>query len=105
MGKRARMEDSSPVAATAPAWLQRAGGIAWLVVGIGVVLAGTAWLLGQTSTIVAPLICGAVIGAVGGAPVGWLERHLPHLSIEGEEYFAKRDADLAAAAKVPAESA
>jgi len=35
----------------------------------------------------------------------WLARVVPHISIEGEEYFAKRDAELAVAAKVPAESA
>jgi RND superfamily putative drug exporter len=29
---------------------------------------------------------------------GWLDRLVPHISIEGEEYFAKRDADLALAA-------
>jgi hypothetical protein len=23
----------------------------------------------------------------------WLDRHLPQISIEGKEYFAKRDAD------------
>ena len=30
---------------------------------------------------------------------GWLDRLVPHISIEGEEYFAKRDADRAAAAR------
>jgi putative drug exporter of the RND superfamily len=24
---------------------------------------------------------------------GWMDRLVPHISIEGEEYFAKRDAD------------
>jgi RND superfamily putative drug exporter len=32
----------------------------------------------------------------------WLDRGLPHLSIEGEEYFAQRDAAEAEAARVPA---
>jgi RND superfamily putative drug exporter len=32
----------------------------------------------------------------------WLDRGLPHLSIEGEEYFARRDAAEAEAARVPA---
>jgi hypothetical protein len=36
---------------------------------------------------------------------GWLGRLVPHISIEGEDYFAKRDAELAAAAKTPAGSA
>jgi hypothetical protein len=29
---------------------------------------------------------------------GWLGRLVPHISIEGEEYFAKRDSALALAA-------
>ena len=33
------------------------------------------------------------------------DRVVPHISIEGEEYFARRDAELAAAANGPAESA
>jgi hypothetical protein len=28
---------------------------------------------------------------------GWLGRLVPHISIEGEDYFAKRDAALATA--------
>jgi RND superfamily putative drug exporter len=32
----------------------------------------------------------------------WLDRGLPHLSIEGEEYFAERDAAQAEAAREPA---
>jgi putative drug exporter of the RND superfamily len=27
---------------------------------------------------------------------GWMDRVIPHISIEGEEYFAKRDAAAAA---------
>jgi RND superfamily putative drug exporter len=27
---------------------------------------------------------------------GWMERFVPHVSIEGEEFFARRDAALAA---------
>ena len=34
----------------------------------------------------------------------WLGRIVPHISIEGEEFFARRDAELAAAAKEPAGS-
>jgi RND superfamily putative drug exporter len=32
----------------------------------------------------------------------WLDRIVPHVSIEGEEFFAKRDAELAAPAPAPA---
>jgi putative heme transporter len=33
------------------------------------------WLLGQTSTIVMPVVLAAVLGAVAGPAVGWLEYH------------------------------
>jgi putative heme transporter len=36
---------------------------------------GGIWLLGQTSTIVMPVILAAVLGAVAGPAVGWLEHH------------------------------
>jgi predicted PurR-regulated permease PerM len=46
-----------------------------LLVGfVGIVL-GVVWLLGQTSTIVMPVITAAVLGAVAGPAVSWLERH------------------------------
>jgi RND superfamily putative drug exporter len=32
---------------------------------------------------------------------GWLGRMVPHISIEGEEFFAKRDAALATSADGP----
>ena len=57
-----------------PVWLQRLGGAAWLLVGIVLVLVGGVWVLGQTSTIVDPLILGAVVAAVGGQAVDWLAR-------------------------------
>ena len=39
------------------------------------VIVGLIWLLGETSTIVMPVILAAVLGAVAGPAVGWLERH------------------------------
>jgi hypothetical protein len=36
----------------APSWLQDLGLVAWFLVGLGLVLVGVIWLLGQTSTIV-----------------------------------------------------
>lgn len=58
-----------------PSWFQRLGIGAWLVLGMVLVVVGAVWLLGQTSSIVGPLIFGAVIGAVGGAVVERLEKH------------------------------
>ena len=39
------------------------------------IIVGVIWLLGQTSTIVMPVIAAAVLGAVAGPAVGWLEQH------------------------------
>jgi putative heme transporter len=57
-----------------PAWFQRWGVGAWLVVGMVLVVAGSVWLLEKTSSIVAPLIAGFVIGAVAGVAVDRLEQ-------------------------------
>ena len=57
-----------------PAWFQRWGIGAWLVVGMVLVVIGAVWLLEKTSSIVAPLIAGFVVGAVSGALVNLLER-------------------------------
>ena len=59
----------------APTWLRDVGFASWLLVGFLVVVAGVIWLLGQTSTIVMPVIVAGVLGAVAGPAVGWLERH------------------------------
>jgi predicted PurR-regulated permease PerM len=47
----------------------------WLLVGFVLVVVGLIWLLGQTSTIVMPVIFAGVLGAVAGPAVGWLEHH------------------------------
>jgi hypothetical protein len=39
-----------------PTWLQYPGLTAWFLVGLGVALVGTIWLLGQTSSIVEPVV-------------------------------------------------
>jgi putative heme transporter len=57
-----------------PAWFQRWGIGAWLVVGTVLVVIGAVWLLATTSSIVEPLIAGFVIGAVAGVVVNALER-------------------------------
>ena len=37
-----------------PQWLRDAGMLAWLLVGIGLLVVGLVWLLGLTQVIVAP---------------------------------------------------
>ena len=65
---------------TAPTWLRDLGFTSWLLVGFVLIILGVIWLLGQTSTIVMPVIVAAVLGAVAGPAVGWLERHrIPRL--------------------------
>jgi predicted PurR-regulated permease PerM len=54
-------------------WFRRAGVGAWLVVGMVLVLAAAAWLLGKTATIVEPLIAGFVFAAIAGLFVDRLE--------------------------------
>ena len=45
----------------APDWLRDAGAIAWLLVGIVLVVAGAIWLLSLTSTIVMPVLTASVV--------------------------------------------
>ncbi len=61
-----------------PSWLRNVGLMAWLLVGIGVLIAGLIWILGLTYVIVAPVITASVIAAVGSPLVRWLsDRGLP----------------------------
>ena len=60
---------------SAPTWLRNLGFASWLLVGFVLIVVGVIWLLGQTSTIVVPVILAAVLGAVAGPAVGWLEHH------------------------------
>jgi predicted PurR-regulated permease PerM len=60
---------------SAPTWLRDLGFSSWLLVGFVLVIVGLMWLLGQTSTIVMPVILATVLGAVAGPAVGRLERH------------------------------
>ena len=41
---------------SAPSWLRDLGFASWLLVGFVLVIVGLVWLLGQTSTIVMPVI-------------------------------------------------
>jgi predicted PurR-regulated permease PerM len=58
-----------------PKWLRDLGFSSWLLVGFVLIIVGLIWLLGETSTIVGPVIVATVLGAVAGPAVGWLERH------------------------------
>jgi predicted PurR-regulated permease PerM len=57
-----------------PQWLQDLGLVAWFLVGLGLVLFGVTWLLGETSTIVSPVVAGTVVAAVAGPAVLWLQQ-------------------------------
>jgi predicted PurR-regulated permease PerM len=59
----------------APRWLRDLGLLSWFLIGVGGVLVGLVVLLGITSTIVDPVLAGAVIAAVASPAVGWLKRH------------------------------
>ena len=59
---------------SAPGWLRDLGFASWLLAGVLVILVGLIWLLGQTSTIVMPVILAGVLGAVTGPIVDALER-------------------------------
>jgi RND superfamily putative drug exporter len=66
---------------------------------------GLAVAIAIDSTLVRCLLVPAVMVLLGKRVwwmPRWLDRALPHISIEGEEYFAARDAEKAAAAPVPA---
>jgi RND superfamily putative drug exporter len=65
---------------------------------------GLAVAIAIDSTLVRCLLVPAIMVLLGKRAwwmPGWLERVVPHISIEGEEYFAARDAALAAAAEAP----
>jgi len=66
---------------------------------------GLAVAIAIDSTLVRCLLVPAVMVLLGKRAwwlPRWLDRVVPHISIEGEEYFAKRDAERAAAQPVPA---
>jgi putative heme transporter len=61
-----------------PRWFQKVGLAAWLIGGMFLVIVGAVWILDKISNIAEPLILGAVVGAVGGAGVDYLQtRHCP----------------------------
>jgi predicted PurR-regulated permease PerM len=58
----------------APQWLRGLGRISWLLVGVAAILVGVVWILGLTSSIVEPVVTGAVVAAVCAPGVAWLAR-------------------------------
>lgn len=57
-----------------PTWLRDLGFASWLLVGFVLIIIGVVWLLGQTSTIVMPVILAGVLGAVAAPIVDALQR-------------------------------
>jgi predicted PurR-regulated permease PerM len=62
-------------APTTPPWLRDLGVNAWLIVGVGVLIAGAVWLMALTQVIVTPVIVATVVAAVAGPVVSWLAKH------------------------------
>jgi putative heme transporter len=62
-------------AVTAPHWLRELGISAWLLVGVGLLLAGVFWVLGEAATIVGPMVLALVVATVASPAVGRLHRH------------------------------
>jgi putative heme transporter len=58
----------------APRWLRDLGLMAWLLVGVLVLLVGAVWLLALTETIVVPVITATIVTAVVSPLVDYLER-------------------------------
>jgi predicted PurR-regulated permease PerM len=56
-------------------WLRDLGMSSWLLLGTALLVAGLCWLLGQASTIVVPVVAGAVVATVAAPIVSWLQRH------------------------------
>jgi putative heme transporter len=59
----------------APPWLRDLGVMAWLLVGVTLLIAGTVWLLSLTQTIVIPVVTAAILASVLAPLVRWLKRH------------------------------
>ena len=57
-----------------PQWLRDVGLLSWFVVGLGLVLFGAVWILGEISTIVDPVVTGGIVAAVAAPGVAALKR-------------------------------
>ena len=61
-----------------PGWLRDVGLMAWLLVGVGLLIGGMIWILGLTEVIVGPLITAGIVAAVASPVVAWLNgRRVP----------------------------
>jgi predicted PurR-regulated permease PerM len=60
-----------------PRWLRDIGRTSWLLVGAVLLLVGFIWLIGATSTIVAPVLAGTVVAVAALPLVDVLDRHMP----------------------------
>ncbi len=67
----------------APPWLRDVGILAWFLVGVGVVLVGLVWFLGQISSIVGPVVAASVVAAVTAPLVTVLHRNMPRAAAAG----------------------
>jgi putative heme transporter len=59
----------------APAWLRDAGIMAWLLVGVALLIVGAVWLLALTQVIVLPVLMAGIVAAVASPIVRWLAAH------------------------------
>jgi len=58
-----------------PRWLRDLGRTAWFLVGVFALLAGLAWLLGTTETIVGPVVGAMIVATVAMPLVARLQQH------------------------------
>jgi len=58
-----------------PDWLRNIGLMAWLLVGVTLLISGLVWLGTLTQVITIPVIVAAIIAVVASPLVGWLRRH------------------------------
>src|SRR4051794_8182352 len=82
-----------------PSWLRDLGLMAWLLVGVLLLIAGGVWLLTLTAVIVVPVLTASIIAAVLSPVVSWLAGHrlrrrgggagvlLPGLAVGGGPLF------------------
>jgi predicted PurR-regulated permease PerM len=61
----------------APVWLRDLGFMAWLLVGVTLLLVGAVWLLSLLNAIVAPVLTATIVAAVLSPMVALLARRLP----------------------------
>ena len=77
----------------APPWLRDLGVMAWLLVGVTALLAGTVWFLSLTQTIVTPVVTAAILASVLAPLVRWLKGRLRAVG-QGRTRLADGRADL-----------